>query len=61
MVPEGSGSRGVVDLPDLSLSGLQLLAVGVGVRWKLSIGLLSCASLSSCPFFLAEFSVGFLF
>ena len=53
MVPEGSGSRGVVDLPDLSLSGLQLLAVGVGVRWKASKGLLSCASLSWCPFFLA--------
>ena len=37
MVPEGSGSRGVVDLPDLSRSDLQLLAVGVGVRWKASI------------------------
>ena len=36
MVPEGSGSRGVVDLPDLSRSDLQLLAVGVGVRWKAS-------------------------
>ena len=37
MVPEGSGSRGVVDLLDLSRSDLQLLAVGVGVRWKASI------------------------
>ena len=53
MVPEGSGSGGVLDLPDLSRSDLQLLAVGVGVKWKASKGLLSCASLSSCPLFLA--------
>ena len=61
MVPEGSGSGGVLDLPDLSRSDLQLLAVGVGVKWKASKGLLSCASLSLCPFFLAYFSVVFLF